>query len=331
MSRFAVTVLVVGGLFFTSGTAPQSAPATQAPTPSQPTALVRYELPPDITYPEGIAYDPASHAFYTASAVTGAVVRVDMKTRRTTTIVPAGDGLFPAQPFPSRLGMKLDQAGRLWIAGGRTGRMALVKGSDGTVLRRFETPTSKESLINDVALVGLAGYFTDSFVPTLWRVQTTGDTIGELEPWLQFKGTPIEYANGPNLNGIAATANGADLIVVQMNKGLLFRVHIADKRVTPIDTHGEDLTAADGLVLDGRTLYLVRQSAQEVVTLDLANDLSNAHVVHRFRDPAFLWTATAAKAGDQLLIVNTQFNKRESNSPVTPFTVVAVPIARLRQ
>ena len=44
-----------------------------------------------------------------------------------------------------------------------------------------------------------------------------------------------------------------------------------------------------------------------------------------------MWTATAAKAGDTLLVVNTQFNKRDSHDPVTPFAVAAVPLSRLRE
>ena len=62
-----------------------------------------------------------------------------------------------------------------------------------------------------------------------------------------------------------------------MNKGLLFRIGVEDKQIVPIDIGGESVATGDGLVLDGRTLYVVRQGEQEIVTIDLAADLSKRH------------------------------------------------------
>ena len=94
--------------------------------------------------------------------------------------------------------------------------------------------------------------------------------IGDLEPWLDFTGTALQYDEGANLNGIAALPDGQSLIVVQMGKGLLFRIDLKTKKVSPIDTAGADLTGADGLVLDGHTLYVVRQTAVEIATVSLS-------------------------------------------------------------
>ena len=55
------------------------------------------------------------------------------------------------EPFPALLGMKIDGAGRVWIAGGRTGQMVVVDAKSGKVLKKFEVPTPGASLINDVA------------------------------------------------------------------------------------------------------------------------------------------------------------------------------------
>ena len=296
---------------------------------AQPADVVQYPLPATVTFPEGIAYDAQEAAIYTGSALTGNVVRMALATKETTEVAAAGT-VVPAEPFPALLGMKKDAAGRLWIAGGRTGTMAVVDARKGTVLKKFQVPTKDTSLINDVVVVAGNAYFTDSLTPTLWRVGVAGETIGELEPWLQFAGTPLQYTSpGANLNGITATADGRDLIVVQMNKGLLFRIGVADRRVAPIDVGGEALTTGDGLVLDGRTLYVVRQGEQEIVTIELSQALDKGRVVSRFKHPSLAWPATAAKAGDRLLVVNTQFNKRASKDPVTPFSIVGVPIAML--
>jgi Cu-Zn family superoxide dismutase len=110
---------------------------------------------------------------------------------------------------------------------------------------------------------------------------------------------------------------------------LLFRIGVEDKQIVPIDIGGESVATGDGLVLDGRTLYVVRQGEQEIVTIDLAADLSKGRVVSRFKDPALAWPATAVKVGDRLLVVNTQFNRRGTKDPVLPFSIVGVPVALL--
>lgn len=296
---------------------------------AQSPQITQYPLPADVTYPEGVAYDAKTNALFTGSAATGAVVRLDLASKKVDVVAPAGTAL-PGEPFPALLGMKVDGAGRLWLAGGRTGTMAVLDARKGTVLKKFAVPAaSTPSLINDVVIVGSNAYFTDSLTPMLWRVAVTGDQIGDLEPWLTLA-APLEYTTpGANLNGITATPDGRHLIVVQMNKGLLYRIGVDDKRITPIDVGGEALTAADGLVLDGRTLYIVRQGEQEIVTVTLDADLSKGQVVSRFKDPALMWPATAAKVGDQLMVVNTQFNKRSTKDP-QPFAVIGVPLSMLK-
>jgi Cu-Zn family superoxide dismutase len=291
-------------------------------------AITQYPLPAEVTYPEGIAYDAKAGAVYTGSAATGNVVRVTLGSKQGT-IVAANGAVLPAEPFPALLGMELDGSGRLWIAGGRTGKMAVIDAAKGTVLKRFDTPAEPGGLINDVAIAGGHAYFTDTLRPTLWRVSTKGSGIGEVEPWLSFTGSPLEYGQGANLNGITATPDGKHLIVVHMSKGLLYKIGVDDKRITPIETGGEALNTADGLVLDGRTLYVVRQGEQEIATVALSADLNSGKVVSRFKNPALLWPATAVKVGDQLLVVSTQFNKRNTKDPVTPFSLVGVPLSLL--
>lgn len=301
-----------------------SLPAAHA----QQAEITQYVLPAEITYPEGIAFDPKANVIYTASAATNAIARIAPDSTQATIISAAG-ALQPTEPFPALLGMTVDAAGRLWLAGGRAGFMAVLDSKTGRELKRFQAPTSGKSLINDVAIAGSNAYYTDTFVPTLWRVAVKGDQIGSLEAWLDFAGSPLVYAEGPNLNGIAATADGRHLIVVQMNKGLLFRIGVEDKRVAPIDTSGEALGTADGLVLDGRTLYVVRQGEQEVVTIELSEDLAKGRVLNRFKSPALAWPATAARVGDRLLVVNTQFNQRQAKKARTPFTIIGIPLSAL--
>ena len=169
-------------------------PQTAArPAAGQPAALERYDLPAEVTFPEGIAYDPATGSIYTASALTGTLARVNAKTKAAEIVAPAGV-LVPGgttTTFPAVLGMKLDDRGRLWIAGGRSGKFLVVDAKTGKVLKQLEVPDPSKSLVNDVALIGTTGYFTDTRAPTLWRVEAKGDEIGNVEPWLDFSGTPL--------------------------------------------------------------------------------------------------------------------------------------------
>lgn len=292
-------------------------------------ALTNYPLPADVTYPEGIAYDASGGQIYVGSAASGAIARLDAKAAGKGSGTVMARDVVPGDPFPGVLGMTVDRGGRLWIAGDRSGRMVVLDAKSGKELKRFDTSAEPGGLINDVVVAGSAAYFTDTFRSVLWRVAVKGSEIGEVEPWLRFEKTPLEYGEGPNINGIAATPDGRHLIVVQMNKGLLFRIDVASKQIAPIDIAGEALNTADGLVLDGRTLYVVRQGEQEIVTIQLSDDLSKGKVVSRFKDAALLWPATAEKVGDELLVVNTQFNKRQTKDPVTPFSIVGVPLSRL--
>ena len=295
---------------------------------AQQGGLSQITLPAEITYPEGLAYDEKLQALYVGSAATSAVARIGLGSKEGT-LVAGGAPVLPAEPFPGLLGIKVDAAGRLWAAGGRTGTMAVLDSRTGKELKRFQVPTSGKSLVNDVVVLDSGAYFTDTLVPTLWRVPVKGNQIGELEPWLEFAGSPLQYGEGANLNGIAATADGRYLVVVQMSKGLLFRIGVEDKRIVQIDTAGAALNTADGLVLDGRTLYVVRQGEQEVVTVELSEDLTKGRVVNRFKDPTIAWPATAAKVGDRLFVVSTQFNQRQKGTAKTPFWLVGIPLSQL--
>ena len=186
-------------------------------------------------------------------------------------------------------------------------------------------PSVGTSLINDVAVVGGSGHFTLTFVPRLGWLSV----LGSIEPWLDLRGTPIPYGEGAKLNGITVTPDNQRLIVVHMSLGRLFTIDLASKAIAPIDTAGADLSGADGLVLNGDLLYVVRQTAVEIATVRLSADLASGTVVARFKDPALAWPATAVKVGEELIVVNTQFNTRQDNTTTRPFTLLRVPLSRL--
>jgi Cu-Zn family superoxide dismutase len=282
---------------------------------------------PGIAYPEGVAYDAARGVFYAGSAESGELLRIDAKTGKARAIIPAGRIAPAGSTFPSMLGMKVDRAGRLWIAGGFSGLITMVNPATGRLIAQEKVPGNQRTLLNDLVVLGDTAYVTDTFHPMLWRMRAGGKP----EAWLDLASGPIAFADGPNLNGITASADGRSLIVVQMNKGKLFHIDIATRAITPIDVGSLDLVGSDGLWLDGSTLYVVQQWANRVVRLQMEPGLKKGTLLSRFADPAFVYPATAAKVGDSLVIANSQFNRRDDHTATSPAGLLRVPLSLVRR
>jgi Cu-Zn family superoxide dismutase len=183
------------------------------------------------------------------------------------------------------------------------------------------------TFLNDVAVVDGDAYVTDSLHPVVYRAEDyliagRSSPDDPLEPWLDLTGTAVRYRDGFNLNGIAASGDGAYLLVVQTNAAKLFRIEIATRTVQAVNLGGQPL-AGDGLVLAGTTLFAVANG--RISTVVLTDDLSAGKVIGDFADPSFSSPTTLAKEGGCLLVVNSQFANR-GGTPRLPFTVAAVPI-----
>jgi hypothetical protein len=105
-----------------------------------------------------------------------------------------------------------------------------------------------------------------------------------------------------NANGIVAAPGG--LIVVQSATGGLFRVDPATGETTAIDTGGADLTFGDGLELSDTTLYVSRNQAEVIVSLELDEALTSATLLAEATSEGLDIPTTLALAGVDLWIVN---------------------------
>jgi sugar lactone lactonase YvrE len=283
----------------------------------------RYVLPGEQVFPEGVVYQADTGDFYVGSTTDGTVFRGNVEGGPKETEVflePESDGRTTA------IGMEVDEEGRLFIAGGDTGRIFVYDTELANLVRRLDTPDAEATFLNDVVVTPDGdAYFTDSIRPVLFRVTSTGDGVGEAEPWLNFEGTPAEYEEGFNLNGIDATEDGRYLVVVQSNTGELFRIDTESKEVVKIDLGGETLANGDGLLLNGRTVYVVRNEQELIVPVKLSGEYISGEVGEPFTDPSFAFPTTIAKTDGRLLVVNSQFDKREGE-PELPFTVSSVEV-----
>lgn len=283
-----------------------------------------YPLPGEQVFPEGIALNEATGDFYAGSTGDGTVFSADVSepgTQAEVLLEPGADGRSAA------IGMKVDAQGRLFIAGGMTGLMFVYDTNTGELIDRFSNG-QEMTFVNDVALTpDGSAYFTDSMNPELYRVYPDGSGGYEFESFLSFDGTPAEYGEGFNLNGIAASEDGRYLVTVKSGTGELFRIDTQNGDVTLIDTDGADLTNGDGILLDGQTLYVCRNQQEEILPLEMSPDLTSAEAAEPFTDASFMYPTTIAIADDRLLAVNSQFDAREGGAdPELPFNVTSVPL-----
>ena len=80
--------------------------------------IVQYTLPGEHVFPESIGYQPSTGHFFVGSLMDGQVLRGHVDGREVTPFLPANsDGRTQAA------GIKVDEQGRLFVAGGSTGRL----------------------------------------------------------------------------------------------------------------------------------------------------------------------------------------------------------------
>ena len=280
-----------------------------------------FNLPGNSVFPEGVAVDDNTGKFYVSSAATGDIFVGDENTTQLSVFSPAGsDGRNSAT------GMKVDRQGRLFGSGAGLGKIYLYDTRNAALISSFEVGQTP-SFVNDVALTRKGdAYFTDSLSPSIYRVS---DQNGKptFERWLDLVGSTIVYTTGFNLNGIAVSKDDKSLIVIQSNTGKLFKIDIAGKQVSEINTNGAVLTGGDGILLQERRLYVLRNSNQLLVTLELSDDLTSARVSAVNTSSKFQFPTTLARLDKRFLIVNSQFDK-QGGQPILPFNVVAIPIPK---
>ena len=276
-----------------------------------------FALPGDDVFPNGVAYDPATGDFFTASTEDGTVYRADAGDRSGEADVFLEPGTDDRGPI---FGMRVDSRSRLFLAGGEASTAFVYDTRTGALLKALEAEDGGS--IGDVAVTDDAAFFTSS-EPTLFRSVTGGNGIGELEPWVDLEDTPVPFAEGSNLDGIASSADGRYLVAVQRTAGDLWRIDTATGEFVPIDVGGQDLDGANGLVLDGTTLYAADTDAGEIVPVRLSDDFTSGTVGDGFSDSSLDNPTSIALVDQRLLVANHQV----FGEPVDlPFTVSSLDI-----
>ena len=272
---------------------------------------------PDGFQPEGIAIAGES-SFYVGSIPTGAVYRGDLRSGQGAVLVPAREGR-------AAIGLKVDRRDRLFVAGGPTGQAFVYDAATGVDLAQYTFAPPGTTFINDVIVTSRAAYFTDSRSARLFVVPL-GDG-GELPAQDDVRELPLigdfQLVDGFNLNGITTTRYERKLIAVQSNTGKLFAITPSSGVTREIDLGGATLPNGDGLLLRGRTLYVVQNQLNKVAVVALSRNVLRGTVVREITSPAFDVPTTIAGSGERLYVVNARFSTPAT--PQTSYDVVAVP------
>ncbi|HWO66246.1 MAG TPA: hypothetical protein VNO31_40055, partial [Umezawaea sp.] len=158
------------------------------------------------------------------------------------------------------------------------------------------------TLVNKVFVNREAAYFSDSSSPVLHVVPIS--RAGELGParTLPITGPAAELSGEFNLNGIVAPDAGSPLIMSHTAGGKLYTVDPATGASRTVE--GVDVPKADGLVLEGRDLWVVQNWVNQVSRVRLDDDLTSGAVDAIITHDAFHFPTTAVPFGDRLAVVN---------------------------
>ncbi|RJK93817.1 superoxide dismutase [Vallicoccus soli] len=293
--------------------------ALTPPAEAQPRFPGTVPLPAG-SQPEGIAGGPGT-TFFAGARTDGSIVRGDLRTGESRVLVRGQEGRVA-------VGMRYDAAtGRLWVAGGATGAVTAYDGRTGRELGRWVVPGS--GFLNDVEVTRHAVYVTDSAVQRLVVVPLgRGSRLPGPDGARTLPLTgDLQYVEGFNANGVRALPGGQWLVVTQSATGDLYRVSPRSGRTQRIDVSGPDLTGGDGLVLRGRTLYVVYGfSTDEAAVVRLDRRGLAGRVVGRVGDPDLDRPTTGIITARALYLVNGRF--AVPPTPTTPYDVVRVEVPR---
>ncbi|MET8120215.1 superoxide dismutase [Micromonospora sp. NPDC005189] len=286
-------------------------PAAAHPTKPFP---ARIALPNGFT-PEGLTIGHGT-TVYVGSILDGAVWRGDLRTGR-------GSVLIPGTPGTDKAGLKLDQRGRLWTADFSGGGASVYDAGSGAKLAHYQFTDVPGSFVNDLVITDRAVYFTDSALQVLYVVPLgPGGRLPAPSAFrvLQLTGpaaTPDAYHNG-----IVALPDG-DLLVAQMLPGRLVRIDPRTGGSRLVDLGGYSVERADGLVLRGRTLYVIRNLTNVIAVVRMNAGFTAGVVQREITGPQLRVPATGDLLGSALYVVNGRFDVE--STPSTDYDIVRVP------
>lgn len=250
--------------------------------------------------PEGIVAGTGND-FYVGSLANGAIYRGDFRSG-------SGEIFFTPEEPRVAVGLFFDSGTQyLYVAGGPSGNAYVIDTRTGMEVMAFEFGGG---FINDVVVTKDAAYFTDSFAPVIYKVSI--DPNGNLPETADFEALPLSgdfvSVGGFNANGIETTPEGTSLIVVNSGTGKLYLVDPNTGEAVEIDLGLDSVISGDGILLSGKTLYVVQNFLNEIAVISLAPDYLTGGKTDVLFDDDFQIPTTVTLHGNTLYAVNARFD-----------------------
>lgn len=269
--------------------------------------------------PEGIVVGRGT-MIYAGSLANGAIYTADLRT---------GEGQLLVTPPAGRVAAGLDfdeRTNYVYVSGASTGQAYVYDGATGAEVGVFQLTTASQTFINDAIVTADAVYFTDSFRPVLYRIPLLAggrlpepSAVQEIPLGGEFSFIPGQF----NANGIEASPDGRWLIVVNSATGMLYRVDPASGDATTIDLGAGSVPSGDGILLRGKTLYVVQNFFNQVAVVALKGGFTAGEIVEQITDSRFDVPTTITNLGNALYVVNARFTTPPT--PDTEYSIVRLP------
>lgn len=269
---------------------------------------------PDGFQPEGIATGRGTDVYVGSlgrmtdeGLVGGAIYKADLRTAE-------GAILVPSRPGRTAVGLAVDERTNVvWAAGGPLGTAYVYDGTTGADVAEFvlNDELFLTTFVNDVVVARDAAYLTDSFRPFLYRIPLgPGGRVSDsaMVEEMELTGDFDHVPGGFSANGIDVTPDGKWLIVVNSTTGTLYRVDPETGVAMAIDLGGEGVPSGDGILLDGKTLYVVQNAFNQIAVVELDPGLLTGELVGTITDDDFRVPTTVAEFGQALYAINARFD-----------------------
>lgn len=318
-----------------------TSPSAVAATATTPAALTgsgpaaardRVDLP-DGMRPEGITSGPGTR-FYVGSLADGRIVTGDLRRGGTRVLLPGQEGR-------ALRGLYFDKRSNLvWAvgqevvdpaAGTPVGLILAVHAWTGRVV--YERTVPDAAFLNDLVVTSRAAWVTDSGVDRLIRVPvrlSSGRPGSGALRMLSLTGDGSTWPTEGTIraNGIRELPDGT-LVLDHSAAGGLWHVNPRSGKVSSIPVTGTPaIVGGDGLVLAGRTLYVVRGSGPADVTVVRLScghgGRWTASVSGVLTSPELDVPSTATLAGRFLWAVNARFGVPDPQT--APYWVTRLPL-----
>ena len=227
----------------------------------------------------------------------------------------------------------------LYVAkGSAMGGVLVYNASTGDLVADIAFAKGPETkVINDVLVTETCVYCTESTRTTLYKVLLVESGALPAEPvveLLEMNGfvknpDPTQF----NANGLVASSNEEQLIVVNASTGILFLADVATGSTTPIKITGDEsvFPNGDGLYLDGSRLYVCQNFSNKIAVIELSDDLTQGTFVWNLLSPNLNVPTTITGLGDSIYAINTHFgeiaagNQAELKTEVVKLSNIGVP------